>query len=144
MPETISSFGGKYDFLSNFYWCRIEHEGIAYPSVEHAFQAAKTHDRDERKRIASLPTPRMAKRAGRKVKLRKNWNSIRIGVMRTLLRKKFQHPELRDKLLATGDAVLIEGNYWGDTFWGVDGEGENHLGRLLMEIRTECQTKNFT
>jgi len=136
----VDRFTGTYSFLSNFEICRIVHEGIVYPSVEHAFQAAKTHDMDERRYIAKLPTPGMAKRRGRKMKLRSNWDDIRVGVMLTLLRKKFAHPELAEALDVTGDAELVEGNHWGDHFWGVcDGVGENHLGKLLMQVRSEMR-----
>jgi ribA/ribD-fused uncharacterized protein len=142
MTGQITSFTGEYEFLSNFSWSPVLHDSIQYPTVEHAFQAAKTYDKDERRRIAALPTPGMAKRAGRKVKLRKNWNEMRVKVMRTLLRKKFLHPGLAGKLLATEDAELIEGNSWGDTFWGVcNGVGENRLGKLLMEIREELNNE---
>ena len=71
--------------------------------------------------------------------LRPAWDDIKLNVMRDLVWRKFsEDPELRAKLLATGDAELVEGNAWGDTFWGVDqsGKGENHLGKILMETRT--------
>ena len=136
--EAITRFRGAYSFLSNFYPVSIEYDGQVYAAVEDAFQAAKTLDPKERMLIQLCQTPGDAKRCGRKVTLRSDWNEIKIDVMHELLRKKFQNPMLRKKLLDTGDADLVEGNTHGDTFWGqVKGVGENHLGKLLMEVRAE-------
>ena len=132
----IKRFVGKNDFMSNFYPCRIEYEGITYPSVEHAFQAAKTFDEEKRRQIAECPTPKEAKAAGRRVKLRGDWNEAKVGIMYELLIEKFEIPELKEKLLGTGDLYLEEGNIHRDKFWGTYmGEGENMLGKLLMKVR---------
>lgn len=138
MTRVIDKFRGEHRFLSNFYPCLIWHDGIRYSSVEHAFQAAKTLDFAERWRISQLPTPGQAKRAGRSVTLRPDWLQVRRMVMQELLIQKFiLNSELRKKLKDTGKAMLIEGNTWGDTYWGVcRGVGENHLGKLLMAIRS--------
>lgn len=137
MAAEIRSFSGAHRFLSNFYpspW--VELDGLCYPTVEHAYQAAKTLDAERRYRIQQLATPGAAKRAGRVVPLRAGWEDRKVAVMRSLLERKFVEKNLRAALLATGDAVLIEGNDWGDTFWGVcRGVGENWLGRLLMDVR---------
>ena len=134
----IDSFTGRYDFLSNFFPCVVKYEGIPYPTSEHAFQAAKTLDVDERWEIACAPTAGKAKRMGRKLKLRDDWDSVRIDIMEEILRIKFSVPAFKTALLKTGDEELVEGNNWGDRFWGkVDGKGENWLGRLLMKIRNE-------
>ena len=131
----ISEFQGDFRFLSNFWPCVIEFEGIKFSSVEHAYQAAKTLDIKERKRIAKLLTPGKAKRAGQELKIRPDWEEIKLSIMRELLIKKFSHRELMFRLKLT-EGELIEGNNWGDTFWGIcRGKGENHLGKLLMEIR---------
>ena len=116
---------------------------MTYPSVEHAYQSAKTLDKSERKRIAALPTPADAKRAGRALKLRDDWEQVKFDVMETCVRSKFTtHGDLRAKLLATGDAELIEGNDWGDTIWGqVNGVGENRLGKILMKVRAELRPR---
>ena len=91
-----------------------------------------------RNEIAALLTPGATKKAGRKVPLPSDWELRKVGIMEGFLRQKFAHPDLREKLLATGDAVLIEGNTWNDTFWGVcNGVGQNQLGLLLMKIRSE-------
>jgi ribA/ribD-fused uncharacterized protein len=102
-------------------------------------QAMKTTDPAERAKILATKTAGEAKKIGKTVTLRKNWNQIREEVMETGLRAKFQqNPELKKRLIDTGDVNLIEGNTWGDTFWGeVDGKGQNKLGKLLMKIRDE-------
>lgn len=137
--EAITQFRDQYRFLSNFYMVAVEYEGIRYPSVEHAYQAAKTLDGHERRWVATLATPGVAKRVGRTLSLRADWETIKIDVMRTLLAEKFCpriNPVLVALLERTGGADLIEGNTWGDTFWGVcNGVGENWLGKLLMERR---------
>lgn len=140
--EPITSFDGKYRFLSNFLYCEVGLDGDLYPSVEHAFQAAKTKNSAMRYRIRMAKTPGQAKRMGRKCVLCEDWEETKILVMESLLRKKFRHPNLKRLLLATGDAELIEGNNWGDTFWGVCNDiGENNLGKLLMKIRSEFQNQ---
>lgn len=144
----IDKFDGQYAFLSNFYPSTIEpfDDGIRYPTVEHAFQAAKTTNIAIRKNIASQPTPGKAKYIGRHIKLRPEWREARIDVMRCCLRKKFEKPELQKKLLATGDEILREGNCWHDNYWGDcycdkchSIIGLNNLGKLLMEIREEIK-----
>lgn len=134
----IASFSGEYRFFSNFWPAQISYEGVLYPSTEHAYQAAKTLDSAERARIAALPTAKEAKKAGRTVALRSDWEQVKLGVMEAILRCKFALPELAQKLRETRGRDLIEGNDWNDRFWGVyRGEGLNHLGRLLMKIRDE-------
>jgi len=136
--EAVTSFRDKYRFLSNMSPSSITIEGIRYPTVEHAFQAAKTTDQELRKKIARAANPAEAKRMGRELTLRNDWNDIRVKAMEYILRKKFEDPKLLKQLLETGERELIEGNTWGDKFWGqVDGEGANNLGKLLMKIRKE-------
>lgn len=128
--KPIDSFTGEYRFLSNF-------EG----RVEQEYQAAKCSDINESYAILDCISPGKAKRMGRKVKMRPDWDEVKLDIMKKLLLKKFRTPLFREKLLATGDAELIEGNDWGDTYWGVcKGVGENHLGRLLMEVREELRS----
>lgn len=136
----INKFEEKHAFLSNFAPINLDYCGIRYPSVEHAFQALKSLDDEERRRIAAAPTPGVAKRLGRNLKLRPDWESIKLDVMHQLLRMKFEDTSYALKLLMTYDEPLEEGNTWGDTYWGtVKGKGENHLGKLLMKVRTEVQ-----
>lgn len=136
--KKINQFRDDYAFLSNMYDCPVTFEGLTYGSSEAAFQAAKCENQRDRIPFTHL-TGREAKRKGRKVVLRKDWDAVRLSVMETVVRNKFtENPDLKDKLLATGNAVLIEGNHWHDTFWGIcDGVGENHLGQILMNVRKE-------
>ncbi len=139
----IADFQGDYRWLSNFYYCLIEYEGMTYRSTEHAFQAAKTLDQHEREKIRIAPSPAQAKKLGRQVTLREGWDEMRDGVMLQITRAKYRDTELRKKLRDTGDAKLVEGNTWGDTYWGVcNGVGENRLGQTLMRVREELRDKN--
>ncbi len=134
----IEGFFGEYRFLSNFHMAPITWEGVTYPSTEHAYQAAKSLNVQERKRIAALETPKEARRAGQNVKLRPDWDRVKLHIMTELTRLKFQHSDLRERLLATGDAYLEETNWWRDRYWGVcEGSGQNQLGKLLMRVRDE-------
>lgn len=136
----ITQFTGEYRWLSNFWFCPVVYDGVTYNSVEHAYQAAKTLDTKQRVHIQHLDRPGAAKKQGRMLTLRADWGQIKLDVMHNLLQQKFLQPALREKLLQTGDVQLIEGNSWGDTFWGVwRGGGENHLGRLLVQVRSELQ-----
>lgn len=141
MKMIIDSFDGEFAFLSNFYEVPVEWEGITYPSTEHAFQAAKVINPVTRMKIAAEPTPGRAKRAGRSVQLRHDWEQVKFDIMLDIVMAKFrQHPDLAEALLDTGDAELIEGNTWNDTTWGVcNGRGLNWLGKILMMVR--CQLK---
>lgn len=138
MTKPITYFGagsdaGDNSFLSNFY--KEDHL-----TLEHKFQAAKTDDPSWVARILLAPTPKEAKHLGRAAPMRASWDQEKKAVMLVLLRQKFSNEELRNKLLSTGDAELIEGNWWGDTYWGVcKGVGENWLGRLLMQVREEIK-----
>lgn len=135
----IKEFQGEYRFLSNFWPCRVKYEHVIFPSVEHAYQAAKTLDYEQRIEFMVL-TAGQAKRKGAQLELRPYWEQIKVKVMGELLRLKFQDPELREKLLATGEEELVEGNAWNDTFWGVcNGVGQNNLGKLLMQVRQEIR-----
>jgi len=142
--DKIESFQGEYRWLSNFWPCVVVDEfGINYPSVEHAYQAAKTSDVVQRMWIRNSETPGIAKRRGKTLKnLTPEWERIKIDVMKDMVRQKFKNQELAKKLDDTADSEIIEGNTWGDTFWGVcRGRGLNFMGRILMEIRQENREK---
>ena len=142
MTTTIAQFRGDYAFLSNFYRSTVLYGGDLYPSSEAAFQAAKTLDPARRRPFQSM-SPGEAKRAGRALPLRPDWEDVKLHVMAEVLTAKFSDPTLRAKLLATGDAKLIEGNTWGDTFWGMcRGEGTNWLGVLLMDLRRQLRDRS--
>ena len=139
MEDPILEFSGEHRFLSNFAPVEIDWEWIVYSSVEHAFVASKTLDISERKIIAGLDTPGKAKRYGRALDLRPNWDLMKVDVMTKLVSFKFRQPLYAGKLAQTGDRYLIEGNGWGDKFWGQSpvgsNDGKNVLGKILMEIR---------
>ena len=136
---SITSFKGRWACLSNFWPIEVRLDGVAYPSVEHAYQAAKTAPAQ---RVGFRSgTPGQAKRLGRRVPLRPDWETVKNTVMLDLLRQKFKENDgPRAVLLATGAEELIEGNTWGDTYWGVcNGIGRNVLGQLLVQVRRELQ-----
>lgn len=138
----IDRFDGEYYFLSNFYPSPVTMYGEVYPTVEHAFQAAKCLYPNDRWRIRHAPYPNEAKRIGRGVALVDRWDELRVPIMTELVRRKFEgNSQLRYLLLATTPHELVEGNTWGDRFWGVyQGVGENHLGKILMQIREEVNS----
>ncbi len=139
-PESIERFAGPHRFLSNFYPAPLVWEGRYWPTAEHAYQAAKCHRSDELWRIQEAPSPGAAKRLGRKIELRADWDEVKERVMLEIVRVKFKNAYLRRRLIATGSAELIEGNDWGDRFWGVcRGKGENRLGKILMKVRAEIR-----
>jgi len=147
MSREIRSFKGDHEFLSNFYPHTLTFGGWNYPTLEHAFQAAKTEDRELRKRIRETANPADAKAIGRRLKLREGWDVRRLEVMSDLLWQKFCDPVLRSLLLETAGATLIESNWWYDHYWGVCshcGKGDNHLGRLIMAIRGCLQEVYFS
>lgn len=130
-------------FLSNFHPSTISFEGNFYTTVEHAYQASKTLDAECRRLIRSAANPNDAKRLGRSLTLRPDWDSVRVSTMRELIREKFKNPFLRHLLVATGDLKLINENRWNDKFWGmVNGVGENWLGKILEEVRSEAKAED--
>jgi ribA/ribD-fused uncharacterized protein len=158
MVHVIDQFDGTdYAFLSNFYaspiiWTpasngRLSNHRLAWPTVEHAYQAAKLDPElpDLLDRLADFQLARnagMVKKLGKAIALRPDWDDVKIDIMRSLVILKFHtFAHLRQKLMATGDAELIEGNWWGDVFWGIcRGVGRNELGKLLVEVRTGMRT----
>lgn len=146
----IDRFEGPHGWLSNFHQHPLVLGGVRFGSVEHLFNASKSLDRDEREHVRAAPTPAEAKRRGRRVTLRPQWDEqVRFDVMRMALRAKFEDPDLRGLLLGTGDALLIEGTgdakrAWHDQVWGQCScdehrawPGRNELGRALMGVRAD-------
>ena len=140
----IEGFFGQYRWLSNFYPASVRLGDIVFPTIEHAFQAAKTLDRTERRFINRAPTPDKARRWGRtKIVVRGDWHTVKLGIMEDLVRQKFlNHVALYGLLISTGDEDIIEVNTWGDHYWGMCKTptglvGDNHLGRIIMKIRGE-------
>lgn len=152
----IESFSGRWRFLSNFYPAKIEHQGITYPTVEHYYVAMKVKNDQQidgkfityidcRELIAKMPAEQAGKvkQFGKIIKVRKDWDDVKLDVMLWGVREKFKHEDLKEMLLATGDEELVEGNWWNDTYWGIcKGEGENNLGKILMKVRNELQQQN--
>jgi len=138
----ITHFRGEYAFLSNFWEVPVTYKGLTYGSNEAAFQAQKCMT-DEEKTTFTLLRPSDSKKKGRRVQLRPDWEAVKVGIMEEIVRAKFmQNEDLKWRLLSTGDAYLEEGNTWHDICWGVDaktGEGQNHLGRILMKVREELR-----
>ena len=136
--EAIDYFREEYEFLSNFYPTKIVFDGITYFNSEAAYQAQKCLHAEDRMRFARLSSDE-AKRLGQKVERRPDWDEVKCGIMEKIVYEKFsQNPALAQALLDTGNKTLKEGNYWKDLYWGVDlktGEGENHLGKILMQLR---------
>jgi ribA/ribD-fused uncharacterized protein len=142
MLKKIESFEGENHYLSNFFNAPVKYDGIFYLNNEAAFQSAKVLSKEERLEFEILQ-PNDAKRLGRKVKLRKDWEQVKDQVMYDCVKDKFErNEELKKKLLSTGQTQLIEGNWWDDTYWGVcEGKGQNKLGKILMQVREEFKTK---
>lgn len=145
MAKEINSFKDEYRWLSNFWPANVSFEGDKYSSVEHAYQAAK-FPREQRDDFQDpMCSASAAKAMGRRSGVRPDWETVRLDVMRVLLNQKFDpalNPWLAKDLITTGNAELIEGNWWGDSFWGVcRGKGQNHLGKMLMAIRAELVSR---
>lgn len=152
----VREFRGQYGFMSNFAECEIDYNGHTYPSTEHAFMAQKS---DDQVMVGTTPenikhidwaeycaisgrTASEIKAEARTVTLRPDWEQVKLQVMEDVLRIKFNQEPFKSKLLATGNQNIQEGNTWKDLFWGIDlktGEGENHLGRIIMDIRKELR-----
>lgn len=153
----IDSFRGDYKFLSNFYMKPIvygekaKNIGIwdnpqypveigpkSYPSAEHLYQSFKTGDATTHEKIRTASSPGLAKKYGGRCEIRYDWDTKKLGFMKLVIAAKFKDPKMRALLKATGEAKLVEGNTWGDKFWGqVNGKGENWLGKILMIERAK-------
>ena len=135
--NTIDSFRDAHRFLSNPYFVDVTYNGYTYKSSEYAYQAAKATNKADHDYIIAATSLKELKRRGREIKCRPDWDRVRTTIMAEIVYYKFdQHPDLYAKLKATGDAILIEGNWWKDTFWGVcRGVGKNMLGKILMIVR---------
>lgn len=139
---SILEFQGDYRFLSNFYPSKT-----LPPTVEHHYQAAKCAVDKERQMVMACQTPGDAKRAGRRVVIRKDWDELKDEIMLQLVREKFNEPELAARLLKTGRCLIMEGNHWGDRYWGAvrdsrgQWRGQNRLGEILMTVRRELEIR---
>ena len=145
--KIIDKFDGtEHKFLSNFFMFPIKYRGKTWRSVEHAYQAQKFASKDIQKEIQDAKTPGETKKIARKhtQHINPHWHTIKFGIMYALLHIKFKDKDLKKLLLKTGDVELIEGNHWGDTCWGVcKGIGDNWLGKLLMQVRSEIKPRKI-
>ncbi len=151
----IDKFRGKYFFLSNF--CPVTFgiilDGVVYPTTEHAYQASKTNQQQSRAEIRDCGSAMLAKELGGLLKryglVREDWRDVKLQYMEEFLRQKFDYPNFKKKLLATGDEDVVESNYWHDNYWGICSCSEchrqepqlNHLGKLLMKIRGDLKNE---
>jgi ribA/ribD-fused uncharacterized protein len=127
--------------FSNFHPARVALDGDDYRTVEHAYQAAKTLSPEWRSHIRLCESPGKAKRMGRMLPMRPGWTGMKLAIMESLLRQKFAYGECKQRLIASGQYEIVEFAPWGDQFWGIDrdGHGMNHLGQILMKIRSGLQ-----
>lgn len=143
--KPITKFDGSYRFLSNFYVSITSIDLKTWKTIEHYYQSQKSKNPIIQEIVRNLETAYLAKQYGKTITLRDDWDDIKLKIMEKAVRAKFdQNYDLRERLLKTGDAQLIEGNYWGDVYWGVcKGVGENNLGKILMKIRNEYTKSLF-
>ena len=142
---SVTHFKDEWSWLSNFYPAELVYNGVEYRSVEHAYMSAKSEDPEWKKICQETASPGKVKQQSRDISLNKNWHEVKLGVMEELLKIKFSQEPFKSQLIATEDALLIEGNWWGDTFWGVcdrTGKGENWLGVLIMRVRADLIATN--
>ncbi len=145
----VLNFAGQFYFLSNFSPSVIRYDRREWDSAEHVFQAMKTRNKEQQEEVRLAHTPGEAKRVGRRVVLRRDWEEVKDKIMADILFEKFrQNPELLERLLSTNDDALVEGNNWCDNYWGrcfcgkcylrraeEPNLGRNRLGELLMDTR---------
>ena len=141
----IMQFRGRYYFLSNFYHHKFTYKGVEYYNSEAAFQAQKCINEEDKMALSNMESPMEAKKYGKTVALREDWEDVKNDIMYSVLMAKFSSDEeLKRKLLDTGEEELVEGNTWGDSYWGFDlekNEGKNILGKLLMQVRKDLSEK---
>lgn len=147
----IDKFYGNNLWLSNFQVCKIQYQGYIYWSTQAAYQAQKfkgtTIQMDRLKKVFTKIEPNEAKLLGSIIPLREDWEEVRLDIMKELLEIKFNQQPYKTMLIKTGDQELVQGNYWHDTFFGKcgcpqhNGQGQNHLGNIIMQIREELQNK---
>lgn len=141
----IMQFRGRYYFLSNFYPHKFVYDNVEYYNSEAAFQAQKCINEEDKLVLSNMESPGEAKKYGKTVALREGWEYVKNDIMYSVLMAKFSSDEeLKRKLLCTGEEELVEGNTWGDSYWGYDlekNEGKNILGKILMQVRKDLSEK---
>lgn len=143
-PDVISRFKNEYDFLSNRFSCQFTWQGLRYGNVEAAFQSSKCREEEGRKVFANCSADKAAMK-GKALTPPPEWEQEKLAIMESILEAKFsQNPALMEKLKATGNSILLNGNSKKEEFWGVDlykWTGENHLGKIIMNIRRKEKEK---
>lgn len=141
----IKEFKNQYFFLSNFYECPVYYNKLVFCNAEAAFQAQKVIDEKEQYKFINLNASQ-ARKLGKTIALREDWEEVKDNIMYEIVKRKFTvNKELQQKLIDTKDEELVEGNWWHDTYWGVDsktGIGKNKLGKILMKVREEVKSSN--
>jgi len=140
----IKEFKGEFRWLSNFSEVHVILGGVKYPSVEHAYQSAKSEVESWKKFCAETPEAGKVKNASKGIIVISTWKRMNLGIMKELLIQKYNQEPYKSKLIDTGEEKIQEGNLWGDDFWGIDlktGTGKNILGQMIMEIRDELKEK---
>jgi ribA/ribD-fused uncharacterized protein len=140
----IKEFQGDYRWLSNFWPVEIEYNSRVFQSVEHAYMAQKNLSDVWQEFCVNETDPKLVKKMSLEIRLRSDWEEVKLSIMEDLIRIKFANPTLKEQLLDTGDDLIQEGNTWGDTFWGVDletGAGKNLLGKIIMKVREELKNQ---
>ncbi len=143
----IKEFQGEYRWLSNFMPCEVYLEGIEYKSVEHAYMSAKSSDPAWKTICQTTESPGHVKRQSCTIAIRKDWEFVKKTIMLECLIQKYKQEPYKTNLINTGDLYIQEGNTWGDKFWGIDlrtGHGQNNLGLMIMNIRTDLQYNNIS
>lgn len=140
--DDVFEFKGKHRFLSNFWPAKVSYDGVEYPSVENAYVASKFEGTPP-SQLQTCP-PVQAKSLGKTASPTASWHDYKVRIMEDLVRQKFSlSSTMKKQLLQTYPGELIEGNSWGDTFWGkCKGIGQNQLGKILMKVRAELMGEN--
>ncbi|MFA7287276.1 MAG: NADAR family protein [Melioribacteraceae bacterium] len=137
--KKIKEFQGEYRWLSNFAPCKVKLDGIIYESVEHAYMSAKSDNIEWKAFCQDTKFAGTVKKQSRSIKLIDNWNKEKFNVMRKCLEQKFRQEPYKSKLINTANLAIEEGNNWNDKIWGIclkTGQGQNNLGKMIMEIRS--------
>lgn len=133
----------EFYIFSNFSSFKLNWKGYDWMTSEHAYHSEKFEDENILKQLKETRSAHDAFKfaVANKNKYKKNWDDIKLSVMKEILRAKVeQHPYVKKKLLESGNKELIE-NSWRDSFWGwgENKNGQNHLGKLWMEVREEIK-----
>ena len=145
MEDILTFKTPEHRWLSNMTYVNIEYNGKIYPSTENFYQAMKYKSELTRKLILTLEPYEAKIYSKNNTMTNDKFEDVKLKIMLYAQRKKYSQEPFKSKLLSTGDCLIEEGNWWGDKFWGVDiktREGENHLGKIIMQVREELKNDN--